>query len=232
MTRAAYGHVSLRLDDGTIAIKARGTDEEALEFATARDIIRVRMDASPIDLPKGLSAPNETQIHTEVLRARPDVNSVVHIHPPFVVAMAATGRKLLPLVGAFNPTALKLANGSLRYFPKSQLISTPQLGVEVAQTLGDGDACVLRGHGIVTVGKTVEQSVLMAISVAELAHINWLAASAGEPQPLDDEDLRAWDAFFARVPAGVLRGRTDNGEPSEWHYYKRRDALRRSRGTG
>lgn len=232
LTRAAYGHVSFRLDDDLIAIKARGNDEEALEFTTARDIIRVRMDATAVDPPAGLMAPNETQIHTEVFRVRPDVKSVVHIHPPFVVAMAATGRRLLPLYGAFNPAGLRLATGGLRYYPKSLLISTPELGREVAQMLGDGDACVLKGHGIVTAGKTVEAAVLTAIAVGELAHVNWLAASAGEPEPLDVEDIAAWEAFFARYPSGVFRGRSDNGEPAEWHYYKRRDARRRGESSG
>lgn len=226
LTRAAYGHVSARLDDGTIAIKARGPDEESLEFTTARDIITIDANGVAIDPPPGLVTPNEAQIHTEIYKVRPDVGSVLHIHPPIVVALAATGRKLLPLYGAFAPAGLRLATGSLRYYPKSLLIATPELGKEVAEVLGDGEACVLRGHGIVAVGPTVEAAVLCAIALGELAQVNWLAASAGEPQPLDQSDLDAWTAFFEKYPSGVFKGRSDSGEPAEWYSYKKRDAKR------
>jgi hypothetical protein len=73
---------------------------------------------------------------------------------------------------------------------------------------------------------------LCAIALGELAQVNWLAASAGEPQPLDPDDLLAWEGFFAKYPSGVFRGRTDTGEPAEWHYYKRRDERRRKQPDG
>lgn len=227
LTRAAYGHVSFRTED-LVAIKARGRDEEALEFTTARDIITVTLDGTRVQAAEdGLSLPNEAQIHFGIFKLRPDVRSVVHIHPAYVVALGAAGHCLLPIYGAFNPTGLRLATRTLRYYASSRLISTPELGQEVAETLGDGDACILKGHGIVTVGATVEEAVLTAISLGELAHLNWLAAAAGEVEPLDDEDIRAWDAFFSKYPKSVFEGRTDSGEPAEWHYYARRDERRR-----
>ncbi len=232
MTRAAYGHVSFLLDDDTIAIKARGRNEEGLEFVTAADVVTVRRDGTLIEGGEGLVAPNESQIHLEIFNARPDVRSVVHIHPADAVALAATGRRLLPLYGAFCPPGLKLATRTLRYYDRSLLISTPDLGREVAAALGDGEACILRGHGIVTVGATVEEAVLCAIAVGELAQVNLAAAMAGEPQPLDAGEIADWDAFFAKYPNRVFSGRTDTGEPAEWHYYARRDARRRASADG
>jgi ribulose-5-phosphate 4-epimerase/fuculose-1-phosphate aldolase len=232
LTRAAFGHVSVRLDDGLIAIKARGRNEEGLEFTTARDIVTVRLDGTLVEGGEGLVAPNESQIHLEIFKLRPDVRSVVHIHPAEIVALGAVGRRLLPLYGAFSPSGLKLATKTLRYYPKSLLISTAELGREVAECLGDGEACILKGHGIVTVGASIEEAVLGAIALGELAHVNWLAAAAGDPEPLDDAEIAAWDAFFARYPTRVFSGRTDTGEPAEWHFYTRRDAQRRSQGNG
>jgi ribulose-5-phosphate 4-epimerase/fuculose-1-phosphate aldolase len=231
-TRAAYGHVSLRLGDDLVAIKARGRNEQGLEFTTASDVVTIRMDGSLVEGGEGLVPPNESQIHLEVLRARPDVQSVVHIHPVEIVALGAVGRRLLPLYGAFSPAGLKLATKTLRYYPRSLLISTPELGREVALALGDGEACMLKGHGIVTVGATVEEGVLTAIALGELAQVNLLAASAGEPEPLDEREIADWDAFFAKYPNRVFTGRTDTGEPAEWHYYAKRDARRRGQQHG
>ncbi len=72
------------------------------------------MDGSLVEGGEGLVPPNESQIHLEILRARPDVQSVVHIHPIDVVALGAAGRRLLPLYGAFSPAGLKLATKTLR----------------------------------------------------------------------------------------------------------------------
>lgn len=228
LTRAAFGHVSALRDDGTVAMKARGKDEEALEFATARDIITVGLDGKAIDAPPGLVAPNEAFIHTECFKLRPDIRSVVHLHPPFVVAMAAAGRRLEPIYGAFAPRGLRLATGTLRYYRRSLLISNVELGREVAETLGDGEACILHGHGVVTVGPSIESAVLTAIALAELAHVNWLAASVGELRPLPPDDIEAWTSFFESHPREIFGGRSDTGEPAEWHYYRRRDAQRRT----
>lgn len=227
LTRAAYGHVSARLDGDLVAIKARGPDEEALEFATARDVITARLDGTLVEAPAGLVVPNEGWIHFAILAARPDVHSVVHVHPRYVVALTAAQRELLPLYGAFGPAGLRLATTTLRSYPKSHLIATRELGTELAATLGDGEACILRGHGIVTVGASVEQAVLTAIALDELAQVNWMAACAGEPAPLPPEEIAAWEAFHARYPGRVFRGRSDTGVSSEWHYYARRDAIRR-----
>jgi len=222
----------LRLADDLIAIKARGRNEEGLEFTTAADVVTVRRDGTLVAGGEGLVAPNESQIHLAIFNARADVRSVVHIHPIDVVALGAAGRRLLPLYGAFGPAGLKLATKTLRYYARSLLISTPELGREVASALGDGEACILHGHGIVTVGETVEEAVLCAIALGELAQVNLLAATAGEPVPLDAREIADWDAFFAKYPNRVFSGRTDTGEPAEWHYYARRDARRRGQTDG
>ncbi len=61
--------------------------------------------------------------------------------------------------------------------------------------------------------------MLAAIARGELAQVNLLAAQAGEPEPLDAREIADWDAFFAKYPNRVFTGRTDTGEPAEWHYY-------------
>jgi 3,4-dihydroxyphthalate decarboxylase len=232
LTRAAYGHVSLRLDDGLVAIKARGPNEEALEFTTARDIVTARLDAALVSGGEGLVVPNEGWIHFAILGARPDVRCVAHVHPADVVALTAVKRPLLPLYGAFAPNGLRIATKSLRYYPKSVLIHTPELGREVADALGDGNALVMKGHGIVTTGASVEEAVLNAIALGELARLNWMAAAVGDPEPLPDDEIAQWEWFFEKYPVTVFRGRTDTGVPAEWHYYARRDAARRARAGG
>src|SRR5437762_13612056 len=88
VTRGAFGHVSARVP-GTdrILIKSKGPDEEALEFASERDIISIDLQGRVLEAPEGLTAPAETAMHTVIYRARPDVMSVIHSHPLWVVVL-------------------------------------------------------------------------------------------------------------------------------------------------
>src|SRR4051794_29580329 len=97
VTRGSFGHVSVRVP-GTnrILIKAKGPDEEALEFAAERDVIAIDIDGNVLDAPQGLTAPNETAMHLAVLRRRPEVNCVIHSHPDWVVVLTAANKPLVP----------------------------------------------------------------------------------------------------------------------------------------
>src|SRR2546425_5529848 len=78
VTKGSFGHVSARIP-GTdrILIKSKGPDEEALEFATTRDVITIDIEGAVLEAPNGLEAPNETAMHLAVYRARPEVMSVI-----------------------------------------------------------------------------------------------------------------------------------------------------------
>src|SRR5687768_6170842 len=86
LTREPNGHVSVRMP-GTelVLIKARGPMEAPLSYTTPGDLAVVDMDGRLVEAREGLAAPAEVFIHTEVLRARPELNSVIHIHPANIV---------------------------------------------------------------------------------------------------------------------------------------------------
>lgn len=161
------GHVSLRTDAG-IAIRCRGPQESGLLFTKPGDIHEVVPERA---LERGYQAPNELPIHAEVLAARPDVQAVVHAHAPAVIAADLAGVGLLPAVGAYNIPAMRMAAEGIPTYPRSLLINTSELGREVASALGAAPALVLRGHGIVTVGATVEQAIVRALNVEILARM-------------------------------------------------------------
>jgi ribulose-5-phosphate 4-epimerase/fuculose-1-phosphate aldolase len=207
-------------------IKSRGPNEEGLEFAAAGDIVTIAPDATLLAAAEGLFPPNECHIHLGVYRARPDVMCVVHVHLPSIVALGAVGRKLLPLYGAYDPAGLQLALDGIAYYPRSILISSPELGADVATALGAKSACILAGHGIVTAGPSIEAAILTAIAIAELGKINLTAAEIGEPQSISAEDQATFRQFFAGLGPRIFSGRTDTGEPADWHYYAKRDAAR------
>ncbi|WP_345650267.1 class II aldolase/adducin family protein [Streptomyces tremellae] len=185
------GHISLRAADApdVVHIRCRGPRERGLLFTERTDVHRVPLDGPATDLPEGTKAPNELPIHQEVLKARPDVRAVVHVHPPSVVAADLGGLALRPIVGAYNIPAMRMALGGIPVYPRGVLITRPGLGKELADALGDHPACVLRGHGIVATGETVQQAVVRALNLDALAKITLSASAHGVPPVLPDEDI-------------------------------------------
>lgn len=186
------GHVSVRSDEDRLLVRCRGPRERGLLFTTGHDVHEVGLDHAdqPADLADGYQAPNELPIHTEVLRARPDVAAVVHVHPPAVVAADLAGLPLRPIVGAYNIPALRMAHEGIPVYPRGVLIRRPDLGARVAQTLGDKQVCLLRAHGIVAVGESVAQAVVRALNVDALARLTLqLGAAAREVPELAAEDI-------------------------------------------
>jgi L-ribulose-5-phosphate 4-epimerase len=180
-----WGHVSARDPVGRgIWMKAStfGFDE-----ITAEHVILVSFDGEVLvgDHPRHIEWP----IHTEVMRARAEVSSVVHSHPPHAIALGASGQPLLALSHAatmFVPPDVP------RYTRTAELIVSAQMGEEVASTLAGQPACLLVNHGIVTAGAGVRDAVIRAVLLENAAHQQMLTRAFGsmERASPDDEALR------------------------------------------
>lgn len=221
VTKGAFGHVSARIP-GTdrILIKSKGPDESALEFATERDIITIDLKGSVLEARKGVDAPNETAMHLAVYRARPEVMSVIHMHPDWVVVLTACGKPLLPIYGAYNPPSMRLALEGIPLYPRSVTIVDDELGEDFMRVMGNKKVCLLLGHGMTTAGGSVEECTLITLNAFELARMNYLAYAIGEPKPIPEEDIkeyqRRWAGGFRKKLEGVGR----SGEPSDWRYQR------------
>jgi ribulose-5-phosphate 4-epimerase/fuculose-1-phosphate aldolase len=130
----------------------------------------------------------EFPIHTEVMAARSEVNSVVHTHAPHAVAFAATGQPLRPIS---HEGSLFVPPDVARFTDTGDLILTRVLGAKVAAALGDRNALFLVNHGVVTVGTDVPTAVLTAVLLERACRMQLTASSAGElvAWSSDDEAL-------------------------------------------
>jgi 3,4-dihydroxyphthalate decarboxylase len=185
------GHISVRLDGGTILVRSRGPAECGLLFTTPADVRAVDLDGRPLGDTDGYQLPNELPIHLACYRADPDVEAVVHAHPPSVIAADLASVALTPMIGAYNIPAAKLAAEGIPVFPRGVLINTAALAGEMIDAMAGRPVCVLRGHGVTTTGATVPEAVARALAVDSLARMACRVASLGAvPKGLADEDLR------------------------------------------
>lgn len=186
------GHVSLRIDDERLLVRCRGPHERGLAWTGPEDIHLVTLDGEPGARGEleGWTPPNELPLHTEVLRARPDVSSVVHAHPPAVVAADLAGLGVRPIVGAFDMPGAKLAAAGVPVYPRGVLVRNRALAAEMVTALGDHPVVVLRGHGLTSVADSVEQAVLQAVSIDQIARLELTIVGAGGTlSDLPDEDM-------------------------------------------
>lgn len=220
MSNPTQGHVSARVPgEARCLIRARGPQETGLRYTAPEDVIMVDFDGRMVEGPEGLAVPIEVFIHTAVYRARPDVQSVIHIHPATAVLLTICDQRLLPVIGSYSPSALRLAVEGISHYDRSILIRDAALGDELARTMGETSICLMRGHGITSVGRDVPEATITAIHLGELADMNYRARLLGEPRPISDADIATfrpiWDAQRGsdRPSAGIY---------SLWRFWTRR----------
>jgi ribulose-5-phosphate 4-epimerase/fuculose-1-phosphate aldolase len=208
-----WGHVSCRDPDG------RGFWMKAgplgFEEVTEADVILVGWTGQRLSGEHRV--PIEHHIHGEILRARADVASVVHSHPPHAISLAASGTALRVFSNAAGP----FAGGVPRFEGDDALIDSAELGAAVARCLGDARAGFLVGHGIVTVGTSVATAVTAAVLLERACHLQVMAAALGGvgtslADPGDRYRHAQSDAYLMRSWDHMLRvvraGRQDGGE--------------------
>jgi ribulose-5-phosphate 4-epimerase/fuculose-1-phosphate aldolase len=187
------GHVSARSADGkNMLIRGRGKEESGLLFTTLRDIVLADLDGRRIQKTGVLKPPNESCIHGELYKARPDVGAIVHAHPPSVVLTSMAGIELRPIFGGYDPRAMRLAIDGIPVYQSSLTLQSTEQVHEMMKIMGDSDICVLRGHGVVVCGKTVEEATIRAIKLDHLARLNLQAASLGKVPSISEEDQHAF----------------------------------------
>jgi ribulose-5-phosphate 4-epimerase/fuculose-1-phosphate aldolase len=197
-----FGHVSVRHPaDPEIFLLARGM---APGLVTAADIVQYDMDGSPLG--GDTRTPYvERFIHSEIYKAQPQVQAVVHSHSPAVIPFGVTDAKLRPIyhmssfLGGDVPVfEIRDTGGEAT----DMLIRSPQLGAALAASLGDATVALMRGHGNVVVGRSIPEVVFRSIYTEMNARLQADALRLGDGRVTYLSDGEA--AASMATNAGVL----------------------------
>ncbi|HEX5254338.1 MAG TPA: class II aldolase/adducin family protein [Mycobacterium sp.] len=187
------GHISLRIDEDHLLIRCRSDSDTGVAFTRGSDIRLIRFDGSagaPDEL-DGYRVPNELPIHVEAMRANPDHLAIAHLHPPAVVAADLAGIKIRPIYGAYDIPGAWLARRGVPVYERAVLIRSPELGKEMVAAMRGQPIVICRGHGITSAAASVQEAVLQAIRLDELARMSLkVVAAGGSLCDLDEDD---WD---------------------------------------
>ena len=187
----AFGHISVRHpNDPDHYLMSRHLPPG---MVTPKDIVLFDMDSTPLthsDKPQY----SERFIHSEIYKLRPDVMSVVHCHAYSLIPFgAAKGARLRPMfhmcgfLGCGVPIfEIRKAGGNT-----DMLIRTAELGRALAESLGDKNVVLMRGHGATMIGNSIQESVFRSVYSMENASIQMqahLLSDTGEVEFLNDEE--------------------------------------------
>jgi len=182
------GHVSVRHDKNpNLYVLAA---ERAPGLVSRRDLAIYDLDSKAQTL-RDRRPYNERFIHGEIYKARPDVQSIVHCHTPSLIPFAVcTQVDLKPLYHMSGFLGRGVSRFDIRDVAgmTNLLVSTPALGKSLAQSLGDKEIVLMRGHGATMVGETVRHSVYRAIYAALNAAMQTDAMRMGEVTYLAREE--------------------------------------------
>jgi len=184
------GNLSVRLGADRVLVTPSGLIKSLL---TAADMVEVDLGGRPVR--RGRRKPtSELDLHLRILRHRPDVQAVVHAHPPMATGFAVAGEEipdnLLP--------ELIFVVGRVPLVPYGTP-GTPELGDRVVPYLEGHEALLLANHGAVTMGSTLDEAWIRMESLEHAARIIVAARSVGQPQPLDGRSVERLEALRAQA---------------------------------
>ena len=204
-----YGHVSAR-DPGGRGFWMKPA-AMGLEEIQASDLLLVDLEGKVLSgrRPRHIEYP----IHSEIYRARGDVQAVVHTHPEHATAFSSLRVPLRPIS---HEASLFVPPDVPRFSDTTDLIVDAPLGRAVATALGNAWALLLENHGVVTAGPTVMDATLRAFFLEKAARVQLLAGGREQTWTSDTEALAKREHVYAA-----------RGQANVWAYLTRR--LRRRR---
>ena len=207
---ASSGHVSARIP-GTDRVII-GPADVTRDILTADDVVIVDLSAKKIEGKR--REPLETEIHTGIYRARSEVMAVVHSHPVHSVVFSVTKKPILPI----SVHGAIFADG-VPTFEHVGHINTRELGDGLARALGSRRAALIRMHGAVIVGASVEEAFVATLQLEENAEKQLWAEATGKVEAMTPEEAER----------SVRQSFQPSSIQKRWQYYADLERVGRSR---
>lgn len=177
----AAGHISVRLDKSNTVLMPGHLHHlgGGLKDITTKDMIELDLDGKKLS---GSRDPvEEYYIHTYIYRARPEVKCVVHAHLPTATALASTDSTIAPI----SIRSSYFASGVPVLERGPGIIDNESLAEEMVQTMGDSNALIHKGHGVVIAGRCLEEACILTLFLEGSAKNQLVAKQLGNLRPFD-----------------------------------------------
>jgi ribulose-5-phosphate 4-epimerase/fuculose-1-phosphate aldolase len=207
-----FGHVGARLpgDEGIVCKLFRPAGEADEDWLVHFDYAGRKL--------RGIGTPPfESSIYTEILKRRPDAQAVAHTHSPACVALSLAEKP----IEAIHMQSAKFSAG-VPIYPRPIHIKDEEEGGDLARMLAGGNAIIIKGHGVVTVGRSIDEACMLALYLERTAKIQGLAMSLGFSGPTGElvaEIVGSRERLLKNIEASGGR-EASGGYSNEWRYYR------------
>lgn len=178
------GNISVRLDD-KILITSSGSSNGNLAY---EDLVLIDFEGNVVEGSK--KASSEKMLHVEFYKKRPDINAIIHVHPPFLSSFAAARKSLeapvmaenvyyfgkIPLADYALPSSMALVNNTAKYFDKH-------------------NAVLMANHGFIVGDIDIEQAYLKLELAESYAQVVLNATLLGGPALLSEKEVQEIEAL-------------------------------------
>ena len=185
---ATSGNVSVRLNDN-ILITPTATRKDKV---TKKLIAECDAQGQPLD-PK-LKPSSEIEMHLEAYRQREDIGAIIHAHPPYCTACSMASISLTEML----LPELAIYIGPVPTVPYATP-GTPELAKAVSPYLADHNAFLLMRHGVLVLGKDLEDTFNRLEQLEYIAHVAYLVGSMGSVGPLTKAELLKLTTHARRI---------------------------------
>jgi len=184
------GNVSLRdSKTGYVVIKPSGVKFEDLK---PEQMVVVDLNGKIIE--GDLKASSDTASHLYIYKHMSEVMGVVHTHSNYATAFAALGKPIPPVL-----TAIGDEFGGAVPCGGFALIGGDEIGKIVVDSIGQSPACLLKNHGVFTIGSSGEKALKAAVMVEDVAKTVWIALQIGTPDEISAADIETLSDRYTNV---------------------------------
>lgn len=193
INQGTSGNISIRHCDGLL-ITPTSTPYEDMKPA---DIVFFRLDSEPTPEQR---ASSEWRFHRDIMRAKPDVEAIVHAHPIFCTTIAILGHDI-PAVHYM----IAVAGGSTVRCAPYATFGTAELSAHAVAALKDRKACLLQHHGLIATGSSVGTALWLAVEMETLARQYHGVLQIGKPPVLPEKEIQS---VISRIASYGYQGKS------------------------
>lgn len=194
LNQGASGNVSVRHGAGFL-VTPSGVPAETMETA---QVVEMGLDGAWSGRWKPSS---EWHFHRDILAARPEIGAIVHCHSTAATALAVLGKS----IPAFHYMVAMAGGADIRCAPYATF-GTQDLSDYALAALADRRACLLAHHGMIALGRDLDQAMAVAVEVEHLSDIYLRLLPLGEPPVLESEEMNRVLEKFKGYGANAQQG--------------------------
>jgi L-fuculose-phosphate aldolase len=183
LNKGTSGNCSVRFEDGFLVTPSGMGVEEMTPDSMVQMHLNGNDEHGSFETNKKPSS--EWRFHRDILQSRPEINAIIHTHSMFATTLACLHKDIPP----FHYMIAVTGGDSIRCAPYA-LFGSQALSDNALKALIDRKVCLLANHGMIALGRDLDDALAVTIEVENLCEQYWRALQLGEPHILSEAEMR------------------------------------------